>query len=87
MVDSSSLIVWYQADQTRIDGLTLNAYLLKLLQLVLKKNWAHDILKTILSSSQGNHIFINWKTKFENLNMILTTSALTQALTKVQLKV
>ena len=81
------LIAWYQADQSRINGLTLDAYLLELSQLVLERNWAHDILKTILSSSQGNRIFIDWKIKMENLNAILATSAPTRALTKVQLKV
>jgi hypothetical protein len=54
--------------------------------LVLEKNWSHDILKTILSSSQGNHIFIDWKIEIENLNVICTTLALTQALTRDQLK-
>ena len=81
------LVVWYQANQTHIDSLTLDAYLLELSQLVLKKNWSHEILKMILSSSQGNHVFIDWKIKIKNLNTILTTSAPAQALTKVQLKV
>ena len=45
------LVAWYQADQTHINGLTLNVYLLELSQLVLEKNWAHDILETILSLS------------------------------------
>jgi hypothetical protein len=80
------LVMWYQADQTRIDGLTLNEYLLELSQLVLEKNWAHDILETILSSSQGCCIFIDWKIEIENLNVILTTSAPSWALTRDQLK-
>ena len=50
-------------------------------------NWSHEILKTILSLSQGNHIFIDGKIETENLSVILTTLALTQALTKEQLKV
>ena len=33
------LMTWYQADQTCIDALTLDAYLLELLQLVLERNW------------------------------------------------
>jgi hypothetical protein len=81
------LVAWYQADQSRIDGLTLDAYLLDLSQLVLERNWAHDILETILCSSQGNHIFIDWKIEMENLNAILATSAPAWALTKDQLKV
>ena len=81
------LVVWYQANQTRIDGLTLDAYLLELSQLVLEKNWAHDILETILSLSQGNRVFIDWKIEIKNLNVILATSAPAQALTKDQLKV
>lgn len=81
------LVAWYQADQTRIDGLTLNAYLLKLSQLVLEKNWAHDILETILFSSQGDRIFINWKIEMENLNAILTTAAPVRALSRDQLRV
>jgi RNase H-like domain found in reverse transcriptase/Reverse transcriptase (RNA-dependent DNA polymerase)/Integrase zinc binding domain len=81
------LVAWYQADQSRIDGLTLDAYLLELSQLVLERNWAHDILETILSSSQGNRVFIDWKIEMENLNAILATSAPARALTKDQLKV
>jgi hypothetical protein len=81
------LVAWYQADQTRIDSLSLDGYLLELSQLVLEKNWAHDILETILSSTQGNHVFIDWKIEMENLNAILATSAPTKALTKDQLKV
>ena len=59
------LIVWYQANQTQIDGLTLDVYLLELSLLVLKRNWSHDILKTILSSYQGNCIFIDWNIEIE----------------------
>ena len=81
------LVAWYQADQTRIDTLTLDQYLTELAQLVLEKNWAHDILETILSSSQGTQPFMDWKIEVENLNAILTTSAPTKALTKDQLKV
>lgn len=33
------LVAWYQADQSCIDGLTLDAYLIELSQLVLKRNW------------------------------------------------
>jgi hypothetical protein len=81
------LVAWCQAHQSCIDGLTLNAYLLELSQLVLEKNWAHDILETILSSSQGNCVFIDWKIEMENLNAILATSAPARALMKDQLKV
>ena len=79
------LVVWYQADQSRIDALTLDQYLAELAQLVLKRDWTHTILETILSSSQGDHIFMNWKIEVENLN-VLTTSMLAKALTKDQLK-
>jgi hypothetical protein len=81
------LVVWYQADQTWIDALTLDEYLAELTLLVLEKNWAHDILETILSLSQGTQVFMDWKIEVENLNAILTTSAPTKALTKAQLKV
>jgi hypothetical protein len=81
------LVAWYQANQTWIDLLSLNGYLLELSQLILEKNWAHDILETILSSVQGNRVFINWKIEMENLNAILTTSAPTKVLTKDRLKV
>jgi len=80
------LVAWYQADQTRIDALSLDGYLTELSQLVLEKNWAHDILETILSSSQGNQVFIDWKIEIKNLNAILTTSLLAKALTKAELK-
>ena len=81
------LVAWYQANQTCFDSLTLDQYLAKLSQLLLERNWSHKILKTILSLSQGSHVFINWKIEIENINVILTTLALTQALTKEQLKV
>ena len=81
------LVVWYQADQFQIDALTLDQYLAELTQLALKRNWAHTILETILSSFQGDCIFMDWKIEVENLNAILTTSVPAKALTKVQLKV
>jgi hypothetical protein len=81
------LVVWYQADQTRIDSLSLNGYLSELSQCVLEKNWAHNILETILSLVQGERVFIDWKIEMENLNAILATLALAKALTKDQLKV
>jgi hypothetical protein len=80
------LVAWYQADQIQIDTLTLNEYLAKLTLLVLEKNWAHDILEIILSSSQGTQVFMDWKIEVENLNTILTTSTPAKALTKDQLK-
>jgi hypothetical protein len=46
------LVAWHQADQTQIDGLSLDAYLMELSKLILEKNWAHKILKTMLSSSK-----------------------------------
>lgn len=76
------LVAWYQADQTQIDALTLDQFLAKLSQLVLEKNWSHDILETILSSTQGDRVFIDWKIELENLNAILATSALSKVLTK-----
>jgi hypothetical protein len=81
------LVGWYQADQARIDALKLEEYLSELSALVLNKNWAHDILETILSSKQGNQVFIDWKIEMENLNTILTTSSSKHALTKEPLKV
>ncbi|KAF8219191.1 hypothetical protein L208DRAFT_1554056 [Tricholoma matsutake] len=80
------LVAWYQADQTRIDALSLDRYLGELSQLVLEKNWVHNILETILSSLQGDQVFIDWKIEIENLNAILATSALAKALTKAKLK-
>jgi hypothetical protein len=80
------LMVWYQADQTRIDALTLDQYLKELALLVLEKNWAHDILEAILSSSQGSQPFMDWKIEMENLNAILTTSAPSKVQLKVQLQ-
>jgi hypothetical protein len=77
------LMAWYQADQTQIDVLFLDGYLTELSQLVLEKKWAHDILETILSSSQ---VFIDWKIEIENLNAIFTTSAPKKALTRAKLK-
>jgi hypothetical protein len=80
------LMVWYQADQICIDALTLDEYLVELTLLVLEKNWAHDILKAILSLSQGSQPFMDWKIEMENLNAILTTSTPLKALSKDQLK-
>ena len=81
------LVAWYQADQTQIDTLSLAEYLLELSKLVLEKAWAHDIHETILSSSQGTQVFMDWKIKVENLNAILTTSAPGSALTRDALKI
>jgi hypothetical protein len=81
------LVAWYQADQIQIDALSLDEYLKELMLLVLEKNWVHDILETILSSSQGTQVFMDWKIELENLNAILITSAPTKVLTKAQLKV
>lgn len=81
------LIAWYQAGQIQIDALTLKKYLEELSNLVLEKNWAHKIRDTIISSKQGNCMFIDWKIKVENLNAILTTSSPTHALTEDALKV
>ena len=81
------LIAWYQADQARIDTLTLEKYLDELSQLVLEKNWAHKIRDTIISSKQGDRPFIDWKIEVENLNAILTTSSPTHALGDDALKV
>jgi hypothetical protein len=81
------LVAWYQADQTWIDTLSLAEYLLELSKLVLKKAWAHDIRETILSSSKGTQVFMDWKIKVENFNVILTTSAPSSALTRDALKI
>ena len=81
------LVAWYQANQTRIDSLSLTAFLTELSQLMLEKGWAHDILETILSSSQGTQVFMDWKIKVKNLNVILTTSAPGSALTMDALKI
>ena len=81
------LIAWYQARQTHIDALTLNKYLEELSYLVLEKNWAHKIHDVIISSKQGDHLFINWKIEMENLNAILTTSSPTHVLTEDGLKI
>ena len=81
------LIAWYQAGQARIDELSLEKYLEELSNLVLEKNWAHKIRDTIISSKQGDRVFIDWKIEIENLNAILTTSSPTHALGNDALKV
>ena len=81
------LIAWYQAGQARIDELSLEKYLEELSNLVLEKNWAHKIRDTIISSKQGDRVFIDWKIEVENLNAILTTSSPTHALGSDALKV
>jgi hypothetical protein len=68
------LTAWYQADQAWIDTLTLNQYLVELMLLVLEKNWAHDILKTILSSSQGDQVFMDQKIELEKRALHSSTS-------------
>ncbi|KIJ30458.1 hypothetical protein M422DRAFT_107295, partial [Sphaerobolus stellatus SS14] len=80
------LITWYNTDQTRIDTLSLADYLKELASLVLEKNWDIKICQQILASKQGNRKFIDWKIEVKNLNTILATSALTQALQSVALK-
>ncbi|KIJ32224.1 hypothetical protein M422DRAFT_184842, partial [Sphaerobolus stellatus SS14] len=65
------LISWYNANQTRMDNLTLEAYIAELAALVLEKNWDIKIRQQILASKQGNREFIDWKIEVENLNAIL----------------
>ncbi|KAF8977605.1 hypothetical protein BDQ17DRAFT_1426578 [Cyathus striatus] len=69
------LVAWYNSDTKHIDGLTLEAYLLKLSKLVLKKNWAIILHNEILSSHQGSKYFMNWKIELENLNAVLITTS------------
>ncbi|KAF9004210.1 hypothetical protein BDQ17DRAFT_1304961 [Cyathus striatus] len=76
------LVAWYHSDSTRIDALSLDAYLQELAKLVLPRNWAVKVRNQILSSTQGTKRFMNWKIELENLNAILTTTSPTHALDK-----
>ncbi|KAF8984338.1 hypothetical protein BDQ17DRAFT_1548843, partial [Cyathus striatus] len=69
------LVAWYNSDTTRIDALTLEAYLLELSKLVLLKNWGKKIRNQILSSTQGSKSFMDWKIELENLNAILISTS------------
>lgn len=80
------LIQWYQADQARIDALTLDAYIAELADLALERNWSHKMREEILSSRQGDREFMDWKVEIENKNAILATSAAAFSLTKAALK-
>jgi hypothetical protein len=80
------LVAWYQADQKRIDGLTLAKYMEELAILVLEKDWDHKLRVQVLSSKQGKRPFMNWAIEMENLNAILLTSAPTRALSTDALK-
>ncbi|KAF8984756.1 hypothetical protein BDQ17DRAFT_1393824 [Cyathus striatus] len=75
-------LAWYHVDLARIDGLSLDAYLLELAKLVLPRNWAVKVRNQILSSTQGTKCFMNWKIELENLNAILTTTSPIHALDK-----
>ena len=81
------LVAWYQAEQIRIDALTLEQYLEGLSKLVLEKNWAHKIRDMIISAKQGDRAFFDWKIEMENLNAILTTSSKAHALTEEGLRI
>jgi len=61
---------------------TLDQYLKELTSITLEKNWAHLVREKILTTTQGNRKFIDWKIEMENLNAILTTSAKTFALSR-----
>ena len=53
------LIAWYQADQSRIDDLTLDAYLLEFSQLVLERNWAHVGNSTGTANPHGSRVRVS----------------------------
>ncbi|KAF8994179.1 hypothetical protein BDQ17DRAFT_1431204 [Cyathus striatus] len=74
------LVAWYNSDSKHIDVLTLDAYLLELSKLVLKKNWATKLRNKILSSHQGSKPFMDWKIELENLNAVLITTSPSHAL-------
>ncbi|PPQ80491.1 hypothetical protein CVT25_001758, partial [Psilocybe cyanescens] len=70
------LQAWYQSGSDRIDRLTLSEYIQELANLVLDKNWAHQIKQQILLAKQpeGSR-FVDWRIEVENLNALLITSS------------
>uniref|UniRef100_A0A8H8CNN1 Uncharacterized protein n=1 Tax=Psilocybe cubensis TaxID=181762 RepID=A0A8H8CNN1_PSICU len=77
------LQAWYQSGSDRIDKLSLDAYIKELAELVLDKNWAHQIKQQILSAKQPDGTrFVDWRIEIENLNALLLTSSKKHAFTK-----
>ncbi|PPQ72242.1 hypothetical protein CVT25_003766 [Psilocybe cyanescens] len=81
------LQAWYQSGSERIDGLTLSQYIQELVDLVLDKNWAHQIKQQILSAKQpeGSR-FVDWRIEVENLNALLITSSKKHSFTEGALR-
>ncbi|TFK16905.1 hypothetical protein FA15DRAFT_661826 [Coprinopsis marcescibilis] len=78
------LTQWYQAGQLRIDKLPLDEYFAELQQLVLDKNWAHDLQEEILNNRQEHRNFYDWKIEQQNKNAILSQPVPDRLYTKVE---
>ncbi|TFK16906.1 hypothetical protein FA15DRAFT_711301 [Coprinopsis marcescibilis] len=80
------LTQWYQAGQLRIDKLPLDEYFAELQQLVLDKNWAHDLQEEILNNRQEHRNFYDWKIEQQNKNAILVIAKSSFKFTDAKLK-
>lgn len=65
----------YHTVEDWIDKLSLDEYMVKLVEIVLNPNWAHQMWQDILATSQPNwQTFKQWCCEMENHNALLTTS-------------
>ncbi|EJD51374.1 hypothetical protein AURDEDRAFT_159776 [Auricularia subglabra TFB-10046 SS5] len=83
------LAAWYNAQQARIDALTLNEYLTELANLTLPRNWQNKLRNDILASRMDDdpaHKFLDWVVTLQNSNATLQLVGSKLALTDDALK-
>lgn len=82
-----TLEMWYQADQTRIDKLTLAEYVKELATQTLPEDWQTKFRRTITTAKmKEGEPFSEWAHRNQNLCAILTTIAPTFAISNVALQ-
>ncbi|KAJ7649492.1 hypothetical protein DFH06DRAFT_912706, partial [Mycena polygramma] len=78
---------WYQASQTRIDALKLDAYITELGSLVLERGWQGKMRRRVLGAKmEDGQTFADWAYGIQNVNAILSQAAPTFAVEDSQLK-
>ncbi|EJD49137.1 hypothetical protein AURDEDRAFT_162077 [Auricularia subglabra TFB-10046 SS5] len=83
------LAAWYNAQQARIDALTLNEYLTELANLTLPRNWQNKLRNDILASRMDDdpaRKFLDWVVTLQNSNATLQLVGSKLALTDDALK-
>ncbi|KAJ7653715.1 hypothetical protein DFH06DRAFT_930735, partial [Mycena polygramma] len=78
---------WYQASQTRIDALKLDAYITELGSLVLERGWQGKMRRQVLGAKmEDGQTFADWAYGIQNVNAILSQAAPTFAVEDSQLR-